>query len=556
MLEKELEAVPRQRKKLTTSMSLSKIEASIMHKRQSWNFEQPPIPKDSNRNIFEHFFIVGIPPDAENPEEMVPRIIFLFPAAPLLMRSNEFDQVVNFSFPNGFRRLPELKPHDPIILEEFSFRLSGNDQALYGCCVHLRIPPGKQLFFSSEKSSSYPFCFCIISKIPILSSHFQFLTYLVRAICGIEKPIERSHNELSYTPISEGETLPDLTVLTGVGRWRKMLFPRPFRIELVYYRSMSQRPGQDQDFKLSVDSRLLIPMICSDFKALGYSSLDTLFSIFEIEEIIEIYTAILLDHHTLVISDSPHKLSLSVLALRSLMNPFVIGGSYMPLVPNLPEYLQMLESPVPFICGCLKSSLLKTISLNEPICIVDIDEKTIVDKSLNVSLPNSGIIIKSINDFLKEQSDIITVPPKFIRKGLFSSISLNPQYKPFIDRIHGYMKPKAFLEQIEQKYVFTPEIVDHIQQIFYDNFKTPLESSIRPCFVTDSTDVDKPVTVFNHEIFMMSIDRKDEPFYSQFSHSSIFQLFCDGKTDETDLDKKSYVNSLSDHCAENSFLVG
>jgi hypothetical protein len=63
-----------------------------------------------------------------------------------------------------------------------------------------------------------------------------------------------------------------------------------------------------------------------------------------------------------------------------------------------------------------------------------------------------------------------------------------------------------------------------------------LETHTSQFFVTDRTDEQHPVTVFNKELFFASLSPQMSPFYFAFSQTTMFQEFIDKKMDEKSRD--------------------
>ena len=69
--------------------------------------------------------------------------------------------------------------------------------------------------------------------------------------------------------------------------------------------------------------------------------------------IVELYTNLLLEVQTVFVSSNLHALTLSILAIVTLLEPFAPNGTVMPVLPRDPQFSTFLESPVPYIVGKL-----------------------------------------------------------------------------------------------------------------------------------------------------------------------------------------------------------
>jgi hypothetical protein len=83
-----------------------------------------------------------------------------------------------------------------------------------------------------------------------------------------------------------------------------------------------------------------------------------------------------------------------------------------------------------------------------------------------------------------------------------------------------------------RKYCFGQEIVDAVVLLFRDEFVVPMISLVRSCFITDKTYIDHPVTVFNVELFLESVEPDQVDFFRQFLQTTMFQQFQELMTDD------------------------
>jgi hypothetical protein len=79
--------------------------------------------------------------------------------------------------------------------------------------------------------------------------------------------------------------------------------------------------------------------------------------------------------------------------------------------------------------------------------------------------------------------------------------------------------------------MFSQKVVRDILDAFARHLAPGLAGLLWPCFVTDMTDVDHPVTVFNREVFMASVRDDQREFYGAFLMTTMFQEFSDGLMD-------------------------
>lgn len=564
-------------KRYKSSVDGNRLEQKIELKRV---FTSSYNPKDfetiSNAGIsrlYEHVLVVGAPPDESDSNDskdhnedkadkqvqddnqfsddadndqmdsssnsqdlptIQPRILFLAPAYPLLLREAEFDQVVQFCFPTGLQPHKMKYKRKKMLLTQFVFKLNGTESAnIYGICCHFCANPRRIPFFATPKTLAYPFCFCILTRNPILSVHFQYLTYLVllyNRVVNPDKASRPSEGELVAVEAS-GPSLSYLQVENNTARWPNTRFPQLFANELLFFGTIKSIPNRDKRVPLTqknshANLNLWVPHSQPENIYIAMSSLDVLFSHLKVKEIVKLYTAMLLEHSVIFHSKKLHDLTMAVLAAKAILTPFTVESTFLPIVPNNPENLSILGSPIPYILGLPSFS-----TAGSALCTVDLDAKTVTDQELHhISVPNHKSLISKLKDAIKEFEDTILTPPMTITKK--GETYQNPKFYDFIDQISPFVRPSYYLRHHPSKYVFNPPLVEKILSIFAMHFAPKLEVRIKPFFVTDSTDLARPITVFNKDLFLESVDESEKAFYSLFIGTSTFEQYCGRKTDE------------------------
>ena len=121
-----------------------KIEQQIQMKRKFGSVPQFDDVRDPKETpAFEHFLMMGIPPDYDGKSKLKPEVLLLYPYYPLKLPVNEFQQVLEFSFPNGIDEIKPSNGREPAILDEFAFCFTKESGTLSGPGT-LYFPDGEQ----------------------------------------------------------------------------------------------------------------------------------------------------------------------------------------------------------------------------------------------------------------------------------------------------------------------------------------------------------------------------------------------------------------------------
>ena len=469
------------------------------------------VPND----IFDKFFLIGVPPD--NTSDPKPTVLSMYPSSRFPQKEDEIDKLVSFCFPNGLPEVRRKPTKAPILDSMFTFLSSEDDFRSYGVCVHAYIPTDSTPFFVSETNRRFPFCFCLLSKHPFLSSHLEFLATMVLVFCnklktGLKEK-ERQITSLKGTclpPLVINETFPSIAV------WPTMEVPAIFFTMLSHYASF---PASHQDIPhvddmLCDETPIFVPLHLTKHQCLSYTTLDFLFSVLNVEQIVQLYTALLLERSILFVSEDPHNYSSAVIALACLIAPFQSSATVIPVVPNVPEFQALFESPVPFIAGTPARTAKADI-------VVDLDEGTMTLAGKLEILPDASNIMKQVKAVLSLHQNDIAVPSAY-KKLLFGRKERNPEFDAFVNSSSNFGLPHSYLLEHPQKFLFSALCADSIRDIFSLHLSNFLSEKIKPCFVTDTTDSANPISVLNQELFLSQFAGPEYEFYSQFAGTNIF----------------------------------
>lgn len=516
--------------------------------------------------FFEHFLIIGAQPmntymKGEHPP---PQILFCYPSKPLLLPHNELKQIVDFCFPEGLHRHHTVYHrhstliHQTVFLNHFVFKLAGNQGLpIYGVCCHIALQKERLPFFSNEKSCKFSYCLCFLTMNTDFAFLFHLLFYFALIFDEYIDPFPRvfdQPNEVVSGYCNFDETFPYLNEKKGAAFWpgTEDLANKQFIKELLYFKT--RNPSSKRKYSLIKSQDLLYkfsiiqPSVKEDYLKIANSCLDTLFSCLSVENLIILYSAILLEHHVIFCSHDIGKLTLSILALIPLVYPLQIGAQITPVVPCQENFINSLESPFPYIAGILSKRVLDNITKPEHLCFVDLEEGSVQDDSLAAAIPRSDELIIGLKGLIKSYQQII-IPEARIQKSLKSKDTIrNPKYAEFFDNIPMYMNPPILYKKSGLKYAFYEEdLINKILDKIQKHFLPELSTFAQACFVTDSSNPSNPITIFNKDLFTTITDAVDGmEFYRHFSETQIFSLFIDKRTDETDLKRQEMFNSEND----------
>jgi hypothetical protein len=252
--------------------------------------------------------------------------------------------------------------------------------------------------------------------------------------------------------------------------------------------------------------------------------MQVLFSTLDIQMIIHLYTAILLEARVLLVSKSLYRASFCVAAALALVAPFATAASVLPIVPRSAAFVHLFGSPIPFLFGA-------TVAFGEADLIIDLDKAEIVKRQINLpELPRAAFLRQHLEMLMAAALEKVLVPQKEIAT-FFGRRRPNPDYAKFIADREADVCPMLH-GAAELKYIFSPFLVEDVLAAFGSHIAPIISEHGRNCFVTDVTDAARPVTVLNTDLFPDQFPPEEKPFWVQFISTQMFDVFWNRMADD------------------------
>lgn len=90
-------------------------------------------------------------------------------------------------------------------------------------------------------------------------------------------------------------------------------------------------------------------------------------------------------------------------------------------------------------------------------------------------------------------------------------------------------------------YLIPSDVCNEILNVFKSHLPSILDDPIKECFVTDTTDIMNPITVFNRDLFFYQMPHEDEQFYQKLMQTQIWEVYCDHLATEVANQKRSVI---------------
>lgn len=440
---------------------------------------------------YEQFFLIGIPPD-KTPNDP-PQVLMAYPAYQIAELNPK--QIIEHALPYGTNKR-KTKSGNYVIQEEFSFMLRFGESEVYGITVTFYSNSSDLPFFMSKSTKNTLFSFVILSRVPTLSTHFSFLTYLVLVVTG-GIPKFKLSNDVTFVPNLPGIPIPDLKITKSIAHYETFEVPENIAKFIEIYHKCS--PGMPS---MNITDKLQLNFQPNDgSQSILNTALDTVCSILDPNMILDVISALYLDYQVLVIGSCLEEVSLSVLAFVHLIDPMKYSGIVMPLLPQSGEYFDILQAPTPYIIGTMPNDRLLDVEFINTTVFVNLDTKTVETDNEMPHYPDAENIVKEL-------------------KKVFATKSKSPG---------SYIFPTEYKSHLKHKYSFTPVIINQTLSTIRKPLENITTDFIFSFFVTD-TDHEGSQPVFNRELFLMVMPQ--EAFFNDLLNSQTFEQWTSQKLDE------------------------
>ncbi|XP_057330982.1 variant-silencing SET domain-containing protein-like [Microplitis mediator] len=163
----------------------------------------------------------------------------------------------------------------------------------------------------------------------------------------------------------------------------------------------------------------------SDDPRLEEKDMSQLFDAVSNKVLIFLFGTLLLERRVVLLCEKLSKLSSCVEALQSLLYPFSWPHTFIPVLPDIPELSEILQAPLPFVIGILKSKNLPNTQVDS------------VQDGIVIDLDTSKVICAV--------GDESTILPSRLQKGIKCALQLVSSNVGPADGIRNYLVSEAFL---------------------------------------------------------------------------------------------------------------
>ena len=348
-----------------------------------------------------------------------------------------------------------------------------------------------------------PRCYCILSRVPFFRTHFQVLSHVL----GMER-VERIRQNLSdllpeddsssrdgsaAAPIStDGETIAILKNylaldVPSVGEESAEFTPSE-GVKPIRY----GRPTPSE-----IVSPVLGPMVSQispEEEALHLEdwAVVSLCATLNLENVLSLLTAVLLEKQIVVFSNNLGELSAVSLALIPMLRPFRWQSLFLPILPQ--HMVDFLDAPVPFVCGVQhKTSDLRARTSN--LCRINVykDDVKIQWEDKPLRLPKMADLVRTL---LPLHHAVVEA-------------SVNRKKRPVIDPSQSASEAaRAFLRA-------------------WRAYLNSLVTGIRNHAISDVNEIDAKVAILLKESFLSTFAGRDRSFMRAFVETQMFSAYCD-----------------------------
>lgn len=482
------------------SWNISKFESNLERRVQNrYNYDSnvgvavTRSNAQTSSGLFAQFLLIGIPPDKTADDKA--QILMAFP--PCELPGISLAKIVNQCLPTGPKRNYLRRNAGHILQDEFVFTFTNGLQTMYAICVQTTCKNFNP-FFASNDTLGTTYCYCLVSTLPVFGTHFTFLTYLALLCHGTVSEPHPLEQDLKVQ-IPDGAPIEGLEIVRDCAYNPSIKVPNRVIDELLNFYVLTVK-SQPVKLSKSLIVTLQYPNVPPK-KMILWSAFDTLFSVLEVNDILTVFTALLCDAQVVVLGRTLQEISMTVLALDAMLNPFKFSGLVIPILPAEPDYIDFLQSPTPFLIGVVPNPLIQPNTFLKTTLFVNLDKHVIAQHDSYPKIPNHQQVIHQLNTLLNS----------FVCS----------------EESHPYGFPPSFTRYLNHKYNFGLTQIDQIMETVHRSLSQFYTDMIFCFFVTDTGISEKGVTVFNQELFLSASADSEKAFYSALIDSQTFQMFVE-----------------------------
>lgn len=263
----------------------------------------------------------------------------------------------------------------------------------------------------------------------------------------------------------------------------------------------------------------------------------------------------------------------------------------MPILPNNEDYLNLLNSPTPYIYGMPNIAKLRKMSFLESTYIVNLDKRKKTASSFFPKYPNFKDVVKKLNDLINSDNKPVVAPPespkrtrikpsfsieskkepqteinddeanknsndslKIRRRHMvnkndmdgkndnddksqsnsnqlleFPSLEKKSFFPEILNDSNPYKFPLEFTKKLNHKVTLSMDLIDKILDVLHEPLDFIFSDTLNGYFVTNAQE---NITIFNQQLFLASVKQEDLAFYEFLLESQTFQDYVEFKLDE------------------------
>lgn len=342
------------------------------------------------------------------------------------------------------------------------FAINGENIPIYGVSCELFgfiIPLLINLFQDKNKNSTpinlsdiKSISFAFISKAPYFNTLFRLLEICTQVATGF---LSLPDKEMYTTKYDSNLSPPMYSFLSLI-----------FKMDCNEFINFSK----DNNFKMhhmltgsiSSTGRRNFMFCASSF---GHPGFDILFSFLSPKDIVNLYSALLLEEKIVVTGDNMFIITNVIMSFLFLISPFKPCVPFSPILPDTEHTRDLFGSPTPFITG-FDGDL---PPLDEYTTVVNLTQRKVI-RDIKTIIPNSQKVIQELTDLVYNEENTVPKNAK-ARKEFWNEMRSD------------YLDVCEYEMSLDLKYCLKPLLIPKIQKILHEVvdfiFSAP---KLRTCF--------------------------------------------------------------------------
>ncbi|OHS97649.1 hypothetical protein TRFO_09360 [Tritrichomonas foetus] len=381
----------------------------------------------TNEHIFDAFFIFNRAPD----------LVAFYPEN--WFEVNKIEKEKFYYLVNPSNKYTPTSQYD-FWQNAHVFAINGEEIPIYGvsCELSMAMAPYLTCLFANPVHNFRSLDFVFISKAPYINTLFRLIEICAQVASGfLVFPSKEVYNR-KYSANLSPPVYDFISRIYNMDYNEFINFSKLHNFKMHHMLTGSHNSIGRRNF-----------MFCAS--SFGHPGFEILFSCLTPKDIVNLYSALLLEDKMIVIGDNMFKITNVIMCLLFMISPFKPCVPLSPILPDIEHTQDLFGSPTPFIAGFYGT----LPGMDEYTSIINLSTGKL-DRAINsTNIPNASKVAQSLSELINNPEYIVPKDPE--------------AKKEFWNEMRDeYLDVCEYEISLDLKYCFKPLVIPKIQKILHE----------------------------------------------------------------------------------------